>query len=115
MELNTVDNDDMGEKTTTPISLDSPASVASGSLDLTLSTPPSAMASVCMEHWHVCAGPLFRCRRKEVLSYTYLKADETFDDVYVQVSLAPRQSGNRQSVVDVDEYNKMKKVDPEFY
>lgn len=59
-----MDNDDIGEERTTLISLDSPASAASESLDLTLSTPPPAVASVCMELWHVCAGPLISLPKK---------------------------------------------------
>lgn len=65
IDLNTVDNDDVGEETTTPVSLDSPAtsSAASGSSDLTSSTTP-AVASVCMELWHACAGPLISLPKK---------------------------------------------------
>lgn len=65
IDLNTVDNDDAGEETTAPVSLDSPASssAASGSSDLTSSTTP-AVASVCMELWHACAGPLISLPKK---------------------------------------------------
>ncbi|XP_055810748.1 auxin response factor 3-like isoform X2 [Solanum dulcamara] len=113
----------------TSVSLDSPASAASGSLDLTLSTPSPAVASVCMELWHVCDGPLILLPKKgsvvvylpqghlkhlyECLSIAYnllpnilsrfvdvkLQADETSDEVYVQVSLAPdnqRGSSDRE-------------------
>lgn len=64
-DLNTVDNDDGGDETAAPVSLDSPAtsSAASGSSDLTSSTPP-VVASVCMELWHACAGPLISLPKK---------------------------------------------------
>lgn len=66
-DLNTVDNDEVGEETTAvPVSLDSPASsssAATGSSDLTSSTTPAG-ASVCMELWHACAGPLISLPKK---------------------------------------------------
>lgn len=62
IDLNTVDNDDVGEETTAPVSPAS-SSTASGCSDLTSSSLP-AMASVCLELWHACAGPLISLPKK---------------------------------------------------
>ncbi|CAN4084118.1 unnamed protein product [Withania somnifera] len=122
IDLNTVDNDDVGEEAPgqAPVSLDSPASssAASGGSDLTSSTTAVA-ASVCMELWHACAGPLISLPKKgsavvylpqghlEHLSEyppiacnlpphvfcrvidVKLQTDVATDEVYAQVSLVP--------------------------
>ncbi|CAN4078871.1 unnamed protein product [Withania somnifera] len=131
IDLNTVDNDDVGEET--PVSLDSTASssAASGSSDLTSSTTP-AVASVCMELWHACAGPLISLPKKgsavvylpqghlEHLSEypsiacnlaphvfcrvvdVKLQADAATDEVYAQVSLVPDNQQIEQKWRDGD-------------
>lgn len=133
IDLNTVDNDDAGEETVPPVSLDSPASssAASGSSDLTSSTTP-AVASVCMELWHACAGPLISLPKKgsavvylpqghlEHLSEyppiacnlpphvfcrvvdVKLQADAATDEVYAQVSLVPDNQQIEQKWKDGD-------------
>ncbi|XP_060191390.1 auxin response factor 3 isoform X1 [Lycium barbarum] len=125
-DLNTVDNDDVA-----PVSLDSPAATSSAASDLT-STTPAASASVCMELWHACAGPLISLPKKgsavvylpqghlehlsEYPSVAYnlpahvfcrvvdvkLQADAGTDEVYAQVSLVPDNQQIEQKWRDGD-------------
>ncbi|XP_019226070.1 PREDICTED: auxin response factor 3-like isoform X1 [Nicotiana attenuata] len=130
IDLNTVDNDDVGEETTAPVSPAS-SSTASGCSDLTSSSLP-AVASVCLELWHACAGPLISLPKKgsavvylpqghlehlseyPPIAYNLpphvfcrvvdvkLQADAASDEVYAQVSLVPDNQQIEQKWRDGD-------------